>query len=54
VAAGVGALGDSAQSSVANAVYVVEIVLGLALAAFAARKHARDRLATTPTAEPPG
>ena len=52
MAAGIGGLGGSSQSSVANAVYFVEIVLGVALAAFAARKHARDRLATTPAAEP--
>ena len=52
VAAGIGGLGSSSQSSVANAVYVAEIAVGLALAVFAARKHARDRLATTPAAEP--
>jgi Sap, sulfolipid-1-addressing protein len=37
---------------VSNAVYIVEIVLGLALLAFAARRRAGDRLATSPTAEP--
>ena len=52
VVAGIGGLDSSSQSSVASAVYVVEIVLGLVLAGFAARKHARDRLASTPAAEP--
>jgi hypothetical protein len=52
VAGGIGGLGSSSQSSVSNAVYIVEIVAGLALVAFAARKHARDRLSTAPAAEP--
>ncbi|MFL5671993.1 MAG: GAP family protein, partial [Chloroflexota bacterium] len=52
VAAGLGDLGSSSRSSVSNAVYIVEIVLGLALLAFAARRRAGDRLATSPTAEP--
>jgi hypothetical protein len=52
VAAGIGSLGSSSQSNVSNAVYVVEIALGLALAAFALRRHARGRLVTTPGAEP--
>ena len=52
VAAGLGSLGGSSQSSVSNTVYVVEIVLGLALLALAARRRARDRLATTTAAEP--
>ena len=50
--AGLGDLGSSSQSGVSNAVYVVEIVLGLALLALAARRRVRDRLATSPTAEP--
>jgi hypothetical protein len=52
VAAGIGGLGSSTQSSVSNAVYIAEIVVGLALVAFAARKRARDRLSTAPAAEP--
>ena len=52
VTAGLGDLSSSSQSSVSNAVYVVEIVLGLALLALAARRRVRDRLATSPTAEP--
>ena len=52
VAAGIGGLGSSSQSDVSNAVYVIEIVAGFALLAFAARKRTRDRLSTTPAAEP--
>jgi hypothetical protein len=52
VAAGIGGIGNSSQADVANATYIVEIVLGLALVALAARKRARDRVLTAPAAEP--
>lgn len=52
VAAGIGGLGNSKQSSTSNAVYIAEIALGLTLVAFAAHKHGRNRRSTTPAAEP--
>ena len=52
VASGLGSLGSSSQETVSNGLYIVELVLGLALLAFAARRRARDRLVTAPAAEP--
>ncbi len=52
VAGGIGGLGSSSQSQTSDVVYIAEIVLGLALVAFAARKHARDRQSDVPSAEP--
>jgi hypothetical protein len=52
VAAGLGSAGSSTKESASNVVYLVELALGLALVAFAARKHARDRSLPEPAAEP--
>jgi hypothetical protein len=52
VAAGIGGLGGSSQASVATGVYVVEVVLGVVLLAFAARRHFRARPGTAPATEP--
>ena len=52
VAAGIGGLGGSAQSSVANAVYVVEIVLGARARGVRGAETRTGPAATTPAAEP--
>ncbi len=52
VVAGVGSTGSSSKGTSSNVVYAIELVLGLVLVAFAARKHARDRSSPEPAAEP--
>ena len=52
VAAGIGGAGSSTKGSTSDAVYVVEVVLGVALVAYAARRHRRDRSLPGPAAEP--
>ena len=50
VVAGVGNAGSSSKETTSNVVYAIELVLGLAFVAFAARKHARDRSLPEPPA----
>jgi hypothetical protein len=52
VAAGIGTAGSSSKETASNVVSVIELALGLALVAFAARKRARDRSLPEPASEP--